>query len=76
MSYQIGNQLVEMRLVAIGLALFFAGIMIVLVVRIIQRAGYSGSWTLLWFVPVLNVLALWYFAFGPWPILRKERHGA
>jgi uncharacterized membrane protein YhaH (DUF805 family) len=76
MSFHIGDHLVEMHLVTILVALFFAGIVILPVIRIIQRAGFSGWWTLLWFVPFLNVLGLWYFAFGPWPVLRKERGGA
>jgi hypothetical protein len=29
------------------------------VVKIIQKAGYSGWWTLLWFVPLANIIMLW-----------------
>ncbi|MET0272617.1 MAG: hypothetical protein ABW360_06470 [Phenylobacterium sp.] len=36
------------------------------VVRILRRAGFSGWLALLWFVPLVNVVALWVFAFAPW----------
>lgn len=42
------------------------------IVRIIQRAGFSGWWALIIFVPIFNLLALWYFGFGPWPINRAR----
>lgn len=41
---------------------------IVCTVRIIQRAGYSGWWVLLSFVPLVNFVALFIFAFKEWPI--------
>lgn len=40
-------------------------------VRIIRRAGYSGWWTLAVFVPILNVVMLWVFAFAKWPALSR-----
>lgn len=43
------------------------------VVRIVQRAGFSGWWALITFIPVVNLLALWYFAFAQWPIMRPHR---
>ncbi len=40
-------------------------------VRIVQKAGYSG-WTVIWaFVPLVNVVMFFVFAFGTWPIERK-----
>lgn len=35
--------------------------------KIVKKAGYSGLWSLLGFVPVLNVVMLWVFAFSSWP---------
>ncbi len=40
--------------------------------RIVSKAGYSGAWSLLAIVPVLNLLLLWLFAFSRWP-LQSER---
>ena len=37
-------------------------------VKILHKAGYSGWWLLTAFVPFLNVIMLWIFAFARWPI--------
>jgi hypothetical protein len=47
-------------------------IIIVPGVKIIQKAGYSGWWILLWFVPLANIIMLWVFAFADWPNLAKQ----
>jgi hypothetical protein len=47
--------------------LFFTGIFVVPLWRIISKAGYSGAWSLLCFVPFLNLIMLWVFAFAKWP---------
>ncbi|RQU42843.1 hypothetical protein DF147_18365 [Burkholderia cenocepacia] len=36
-------------------------------VRIVRRTGLSGWWILTMFVPVLNFVMLWVFAFARWP---------
>ncbi|CAB3757386.1 hypothetical protein B7G54_08290 [Burkholderia puraquae] len=36
-------------------------------VRIVRRTGHSGWWILTMFVPVLNFVMLWVFAFVRWP---------
>jgi hypothetical protein len=40
---------------------------IVPVWRILTKAGYSGLWAFLSFIPLLNVILLWVFAFSRWP---------
>ncbi|MDC8756436.1 hypothetical protein [Janthinobacterium fluminis] len=35
--------------------------------RIATKAGYPGWWALLGLVPVVNVVALWVFAYSDWP---------
>lgn len=35
--------------------------------RILQRAGFSGAWSLLVFVPFLGFLVPWVLAFVKWP---------
>lgn len=47
----------------IGLVLLLAPIAL-----IVQKAGYSPLWVLLAFVPLVNFLALIYFALTEWPI--------
>ena len=46
-------------------------IFIVPVVKITQKAGYSGWWILLWFVPFANIVMLWVFAFADLPNLAR-----
>ena len=36
--------------------------------RIIRRTGASGWWALLACIPLVNIVALWVFAFAPWKI--------
>ena len=36
-------------------------------VRIVRRTGHSGWWILTMFVPILNFVMLWVFAFVRWP---------
>jgi uncharacterized membrane protein YhaH (DUF805 family) len=40
-------------------------------VRILHKAGYSGWWVILAFVPVVNIVMVWVFAFADWPRLRR-----
>ena len=46
-------------------------IFLVAYVKIISRAGYSGWWVLVMFVPILNIVMLLVFAFKEWPIQRE-----
>jgi len=43
-------------------------IMFYATIRIVQRAGYHWVWTLLMYVPGLNVIIYCIFAFRTWPI--------
>jgi hypothetical protein len=44
--------------------------------RISERAGLSGGWGLLMVVPIVNLIALWLFAFLSWPIDRLSENRA
>jgi hypothetical protein len=35
--------------------------------KIVSKAGYSGAWSLLALIPLLNIIMLWVFAFARWP---------
>jgi membrane protein DedA with SNARE-associated domain len=56
----------------VGLLLFWAVFLIPLW-RIISKAGYSGAWALVSLIPVVNLIALWIFAFAKWPNERLRR---
>jgi uncharacterized membrane protein YhaH (DUF805 family) len=75
MSLHVGNYLVDVSpigLIVMLLPLAVIATSIAALVRIVQRAGYSGWWILIVLVPGANLLALWYFGFGPWPALPKR----
>lgn len=40
-------------------------------VRILAKAGYSGWWVVAGFVPVVNLILFFVFAFAEWPIRRR-----
>ena len=35
--------------------------------RILRRTGHSAGWSIFVFVPVVNWILLWWFAFKSWP---------
>jgi hypothetical protein len=35
--------------------------------KILQKAGYNGWWTIVAFIPLVNLIGLWAFAFASWP---------
>jgi ABC-type sugar transport system permease subunit len=39
--------------------------------RIFGKAGYSGAFSILMVIPVVNLIALWVFAYSDWPALGK-----
>lgn len=40
-------------------------------VRVLNKMGYSGWWSLLTFIPPLALVALWVMAFSDWPSQRR-----
>ena len=39
--------------------------------RTLKRIGLSPFWSLLVFVPFVNLISLWVLAFSEWPVERK-----
>jgi uncharacterized membrane protein YhaH (DUF805 family) len=54
------------------LYLAFLVVFIVAMVRVLQKAGYSGAWVLVGLIPVVNVIMFVVFAFSDWPALRQR----
>lgn len=54
------------------IAIFWLSIIIVPGWRIASKAGYSGAFSLLLLVPVLNLIMVWVFAFSQWPNQREK----
>jgi hypothetical protein len=41
--------------------------------KIVTRTGNPGIATLLFFIPLVNIVALWWLAYGRWPALDEHR---
>lgn len=50
------------------IVLFWLVVFIYPLWRIASRAGFPGAVSLLMLIPVVNVIAIWVFAFVKWPI--------
>jgi hypothetical protein len=51
--------------------LVFGIVLIIPFWQLFSKAGYSGWWSLLMIVPLVNVVTLYVLAFSPWPSLQK-----
>ncbi|WP_419584275.1 hypothetical protein [Thiolapillus sp.] len=40
--------------------------------KILRKAGFDGRLTVLLLLPVVNILAIWLFAFSKWPNLPER----
>ena len=40
------------------------------IIKVLNKAGYSGWWSLMLFLPLVNIIMFWVFAFADWPSLR------
>jgi hypothetical protein len=56
-------------LVALLVSVF---LVLVPIVQLLRRTGHSPVWCILSVLPVLNLGALWFFAFKPWPTDKKS----
>ncbi len=55
------------ELIIILVILFICSIPVWFIGKILAKAGFSGWIALVTLVPVINIVALWVFAFIPWP---------
>ena len=56
--------------------LFFIAVVVAVVYpigRILSRIGFSPLWSLVVFVPLVNLLALWVLATSDWPEQKARR---
>ena len=59
----------------IGLVAFFIASLWVFG-RILAKAGYGPAWGLVMWLPVINLIAVWVFAFLDWPGTRDAETDA
>ena len=50
-----------------------AGIIVLPYWKIFSKAGYSGAFSLLMLIPLLNVIMLFFLAYADWPALKNEQ---
>jgi hypothetical protein len=53
--------------IIIGLIFWFI-IVGVPIMQILKRTGFSRAWVLILFVPIVNLVFLWIYAFKRWPV--------
>jgi hypothetical protein len=41
------------------------------VARILGRLGYSKWWTIVYFIPFVNIIGLWILAYARWPAVGR-----
>jgi len=51
----------------------FAVFVVWLCTKILDKAGLNKAWAICLFVPILNIIMLWIFAFTQWPGLKHEQ---
>jgi hypothetical protein len=51
-------------LMMVGVFLF---VLLVPIIKLLERTGHHAIWCLLALLPGLNFIAFWIFAFKPWP---------
>jgi len=66
-SFSIFHWLIVIAIPVGLLVLYFVPI-----VKILHKAGYSGWWCLIVFVPLVNIIMFYVFAFANWPALRDK----
>ena len=56
-------------LIMLGLSLAWT----LLLARIAGKAGFNKWWAVVTFIPLINIVFVWVFAFSKWPVLESER---
>ncbi len=59
--------------ILIGLVFWFV-IVGIPVMQVLKRTGFSRAWVLILFVPLVNLVFLWIYAFTSWPV-EGEKEG-
>jgi hypothetical protein len=62
----------EFSIIVVVIAVF-AAIVVIPYWRIFGRAGFSPALSLLMFIPLVNIIALYYLAFAQWPSLKQGK---
>jgi hypothetical protein len=71
MQYDLRNIFAPGLLIA---CFFWLAIILVPIIRILKRTGHASGWSVLFAIPLVNLVALWIFAFKSWPVDTRPNH--
>jgi len=57
----------------LGGCYFFIAILGIPINRILTRIGYSKWWTIVYFIPFVNIVGIWILAYSRWPAVDRTR---
>lgn len=57
-----------------SIGIFFVSFVAWVYGRIVAKAGLSPWWALFMFIPIVNLIMIWVFAFAKWPALEEPRN--
>ena len=53
--------------------IFFIVALSIPIARILTRIGYSKWWTIVYFIPFVNIIGIWILAYSRWPAVDRAR---
>ena len=53
--------------------IFFIVVLGIPIARILTRIGYSKWWTIVYFIPFVNIVGIWILAYSRWPAVDRTR---
>jgi ABC-type Fe3+ transport system permease subunit len=55
------------------IVIFFIVALGIPIARILTRIGYSKWWTIVYFIPFVNIIGIWILAYSRWPAVDRAR---
>ena len=53
--------------------IFLIVVLSIPIARILTRIGYSKWWTIVYFIPFVNIIGIWILAYSRWPAVDQAR---
>jgi hypothetical protein len=53
--------------------IFLIVVLSIPIARILTRIGYSKWWTIVYFIPFVNIVGIWILAYSRWPAVDRTR---
>ena len=53
--------------------IFLIVVMSIPIARILTRLGYSKWWTIVYFIPFVNIVGIWILTYSSWPAVDRTR---